>query len=202
MLSVSGLAPITLQGWGARLEPLSLQHVDALVAASADGELWRLNYTTVPGPGRDAAAAYVQSALDAQARGEQLPFAVIADDGRVVGSTRYCRIDHAVPRLEIGYTWYAIRAQRSRLNTACKRLLLGHAFDDCGMVAVEFRTSQQNLRSQAAIARLGAHHDGIMRHHMRHKDGSLRNTVVYSILRAEWPGIRTSLEARLDQPAD
>ena len=196
------LDPVTLQGWGVMLEPLSLQHVDALVAASAYGELWRLNYTTVPGPGRDAVAAYVQSALDAQSRGEQLPFAVVADDGIVVGSTRYCRIDHAVPRLEIGYTWYATRVQRTSLNTACKRLLLGHAFEALGMVAVEFRTSHENLRSQAAIARLGAHHDGIMRHHMRHKDDSLRDTVVYSILAAEWPGIRSTLEACLDQPTD
>lgn len=195
------LDPVTLHGWGIGLEPLSLQHVDALVAASADGELWRLNYTTVPGPGRDAVAAYVQSALDAQALGEQLPFAVVAEDGAVVGSTRYCRIDHAVPRLEIGYTWYATRVQRTHLNTACKRLLLGHAFDEC-MVAVEFRTSHENLRSQTAIARLGAHRDGVMRHHMRHKDGSLRDTVVYSILAAEWPGIRARLEARLDQSTD
>lgn len=202
MASIPRLEPVILQGWDVRLEPLSLQHVDALAAASADGELWRLHYTTVPGPDRDDVAAYVQSALDAQARGEQLPFAVVAADGMVVGSTRYCRIDHAVPRLEIGYTWHAIRVQRTGLNTACKRLLLGHAFEDLGMVAVEFRTSHENLRSQAAIARLGAHRDGILRQHMRHKDDSLRDTVVYSIMAVEWPGVRSKLEAWLDQPVD
>lgn len=195
------LDPVSLRGWGVSLQPLSLRHVDALVAASADGELWRLHYTTVPGPGSDDVAAYVQQALDAHARGEQLPFAVVCADGTVIGSTRYCRIDHAVPRLEIGYTWYATRAQRTAINTACKRLLLGHAFETLGMVAVEFRTSHLNLRSQAAITRIGAHHDGVMRQHMRHKDGSLRDTVVYSILASEWPTIRASLEARLDQVA-
>lgn len=191
------LEPVTLRGWGVTLEPLSPQHVDALVPASADGELWQLNYTTVPGPDKHDAASYVDDALAALARGEQLPFVVVADDGIVVGSTRYCRIDHAVPRLEIGYTWYAARAQRTAINTACKRLLLAHAFEACGMVAVEFRTSHQNLRSQAAIARLGAHHDGIMRQHMRHRDGSLRDTVVYSILANEWPHVCDRLDARL-----
>lgn len=191
------LHPVTLQGHGITLEALSLAHVDGLVVASAEGEIWRLNYTSVPGPGRNDVSAYVQIALDAQARGEQLPFAVISPDGDVVGSTRYLRIDHETPRLEIGYTWYAPRVQRTALNTACKRLLLGHAFENLDMVAVEFRTSHENLRSQAAITRLGAHHDGVMRHHMRHKDGSLRDTVVYSILAREWPQVRERLDARL-----
>lgn len=197
MTSIQHLDPITLQGHGITLEPLSLAHVDALVAASADGELWRLNYTTVPGPGRDDVSAYVQAALDRQECGEQLPFAVVAPDGVVVGSTRYLRIDHDTPRLEIGYTWYAPRVQRTALNTACKRLLLARAFEDLDMVAVEFRTSHENLRSQAAITRLGAHHDGVLRHHMRHGDGSLRDTVVYSILASEWPQVRERLDARL-----
>ncbi len=200
MTPIRQLDPVTLQGHGITLEPLSLTHVDALVAASADGELWRLNYTTVPGPERDDVSTYVQNALDAQARGEQLPFAVVAPDGEVVGSTRYCRIDHDMPRLEIGYTWYARRVQRTALNTACKRLLLAHAFEALHMVAVEFRTSHENLRSQAAITRLGARHDGVMRHHMRHGDGSLRDTVVYSILASEWPQVRERLDARLAAP--
>lgn len=200
MTSKGQLDPVTLHGHGITLEPLSPMHVDALVAASTDGELWRLNYTTVPGPGRDDVATYVQAALDAQARGEQLPFAVVSSGGTVVGSTRYCRIDHGMPRLEIGYTWYASRVQRTALNTACKRLLLTHAFEDLGMVAVEFRTSHENLPSQAAITRLGACHDGLMRHHMRHKDGSLRDTMVYSILADEWPRVRERLDARLDAP--
>ncbi len=197
MAPTRSLDPTTLQGHGVALQPLSLDHVEPLTVASADGALWQLNYTTVPGPGRDDVRAYVQVALDAQARGEQLPFAVVARDGVVVGSTRYCRIDHDTPRLEIGYTWYARRVQRTALNTACKRLLLAHAFEDLGMVAVEFRTSHENLRSQAAILRLGAHHDGVLRHHMRHKDGGLRDTMVYSILAGEWPQVRDRLDARL-----
>ncbi len=200
MTSARRLDPIALHGHGITLEPLSPAHVDALVAATADGELWRLDFTSVPGPGRADVSNYVQDTLDAQARGEQLPFAVVAPDGTVVGSTRYLRIDHHTPRLEIGYTWYAQRVQRTALNTACKRLLLAHAFEDLHMVAVEFRTSHENLRSQAAIARLGAHHDGVMRHHMRHKDGSLRDTMVYSILASEWPLVRDCLDARLQAP--
>ena len=125
------------------------------------------------------------------------PFVVVDGRGDVIGCTRYYDIDPSVPTLAIGYTWYAQRAQRSHVNTACKRLLLGHAFDTLGMRTVYLHTSHENLRSQAAIERLGAHRDGVIRQHKRHRDGSLRDTVAYSILDSEWPAIREHLEERL-----
>jgi RimJ/RimL family protein N-acetyltransferase len=139
----------------------------------------------------------VQAALDGQVAGTMLPFAVLRDDGGILGSTRYYDIDPSVPTLAIGYTWYRASAQRTHVNTACKRLLLGHAFDALGMHTVYLHTSHHNLRSQAAIERLGAHRDGVIRQHKRHKDGALRDTVCYSILDAEWPAIRGRLDARL-----
>ncbi|GAA5007499.1 GNAT family N-acetyltransferase [Pseudoluteimonas lycopersici] len=197
MIEASRLQPVELSGWGVRLVPLSPAHVDGLVEASADGDLGALNYTNTPLANVDAVSAYVQAALDGQAAGTMLPFTVLRDDGTVLGSTRYYDIDLSVPTLAIGYTWYRASAQRTHVNTACKRLLLGHAFDTVGMRTVYLHTSHHNLRSQAAIERLGAHRDGVIRQHKRHKDGGLRDTVCYSILDVEWPAMRERLEARL-----
>lgn len=189
-----------LAAHGVRLEPLTLAHANGLATASADGDIGRLSFTSAPDDTPAAASAYVQAALAGLADGSMLPFAVIAD-GRIVGSTRYYDINPTVPNLAIGYTWYAASVQRSHVNTTCKRLLLGHAFERLGMCAVYFHTSHLNLRSQAAIERLGAQRDGILRAHMRHKDGSLRDTFCYSVLASEWPAIRTRLDARLAQGA-
>ncbi len=189
--------PVVLSGWGVLLEPLSLAHLGGLVEASADGDLGALNYTATPHATRESVSAYVQAALDGQSAGTMLPFAVLGEDGTVLGSTRCYDIDLSVPTLAIGYTWYRASAQRTHVNTACKRLLLGHAFDTLGMCTVYLHTSHHNLRSQAAIERLGAHRDGVIRQHKRHKDGALRDTVCYSILDTEWPAMRERLDARL-----
>ena len=182
--------------YGVRLEPLTDAHADDLLAAAADGALWTLNYTAVPGPDLASACDYIRIALEGRASGTMLPFVVVAD-GQIVGCTRYYDIDPSVPTLAIGYTWYAARMQRTHVNTACKRLLLGHAFGTMGMRTVYFHTSHLNLRSQTAIERLGAHRDGLLRQHKRHRDGSLRDTVVYSILDREWPECRARLDAML-----
>jgi len=197
MTESAHLQAVTLSGHGVRLEPLSFDHAGGLVAASADGDLGGLNYTNTPLANADAVSAYIRAALDGQAAGTMLPFAVLRDDGTALGSTRYYDIDPSVPTLAIGYTWYRASAQRTHVNTACKRLLLGHAFDALGMRTVYLHTSHHNLRSQAAIERLGAHRDGVIRQHKRHKDGGLRDTVCYSILDTEWPAIRARLDARL-----
>ena len=189
--------PVVLSGWGVRLEPLSTAHIDGLIEASADGDLGSINYSNTPHATRDSVADYVRMALDGQSAGAMLPFAVLRDDGTVLGSTRCYDIDMSVPTLAIGYTWYRASAQRTHVNTACKRLLLGHAFDTLGMRTVYLHTSHHNLRSQAAIERLGAHRDGVIRQHKRHKDGALRDTVCYSILDMEWPAMRERLDARL-----
>lgn len=187
----------TLQGQHCHLQPLSHEHAPALAAAASDGRLWELWYTSVPSP--DTVAAYVQRALDDCVEGHSLPFVVRDAQGMVVGSTRYCHIDASVPRVEIGYTWYAKRVQRTALNTEVKRLLLAHAFDVLGCVAVEFRTHYMNHASRNAIARLGAKQEGILRNHMRMPDGSLRDTVVFSILASEWPTVRRHLDFKLQQ---
>ena len=197
MTESAHLQAVTLSGHGVRLEPLSFDHAGGLVAASADGDLGGLNYTNTPLANADAVSAYIRAALDGQAAGTMLPFAVLRDDGTALGSTRYYDIDPSVPTLAIGYTWYRASAQRTHVNTACKRVLLGHAFDALGMRTVYLHTSHHNLRSQAAIERLGAHRDGVIRQHKRHKDGGLRDTVCYSILDTEWPAIRARLDARL-----
>ena len=193
------ITPVTLQSWGVRLEPLSMAHADGLMAATADGDLWKLHYTSVPEPTAGSVAEYLSFALAGQARGDMLPFAVLDADGNLLGSSRYYEIEPTTPTLAIGYTWYAARAQRTHVNSACKRLLLGHAFDELGMATVYFHTSHENLRSQAAILRLGAKHDGVIRHHRRQKDGSLRDTFAYSILKEEWPEIRDRLELSLNR---
>lgn len=188
-----------LMGRHACLVPLRAGHAAGLGQAAADGALWELAYTNVPGPAD--AGDYVAEALAMQADGNALPFAVLDAAGDVVGTTRFYQLDPAVPRACIGYTWYAARAQRTALNTEAKRLLLGHAFEALRCEAVSFETSHLNLRSQAAIERLGAKRDGILRAHLRHRDGSLRDTHVFSITAGEWPAVRARLDARLQEAA-
>ena len=187
-------APVELSGWGVRLEPLSRAHIEPLQDAVDDGDIGALNYVSVPG--RDGMPAWIEHALAMRDAGFELPFAILAGD-RVVGSTRYYDIDPSVPTLAIGYTFHAASVWRTHVNTANKRLMLGHAFDALGAQSVYFHTSHLNLRSQAAIERLGARRDGILRAHRRHKDGSLRDTFTYSITSPEWPAIRDRLDARL-----
>ncbi|EIL97284.1 GCN5 family acetyltransferase [Rhodanobacter thiooxydans] len=192
--------PIRLHDECVVLEPLSLDHVPALETAAADGELWKLAVTSVPPPGQ--ARGYVEKALQGQAEGHMLPFAVReAGSGEIVGSTRYYEIDPALPRLAIGYTWYARRWQQTHLNTACKRLLLEHAFEALDCVAVAFHTDENNEESLRAIERLGAQREGVLRAHKRRTDGSLRNTVCFSILADEWPNVGNWLGMRLNRLA-
>ncbi|ODU51550.1 MAG: hypothetical protein ABS98_06570 [Lysobacteraceae bacterium SCN 69-48] len=187
-------APAILSTHGVRLEPLARDHIAALQDAVDDGDIGAINYVNVPA--RDGIPGWVEEALAMRDAGRQLPFAIVAG-GRVVGSTRFYDIDLSVPTLAIGYTFHAASVWRSHVNTAGKRLMLGHAFDTLGAQSVYFHTSHQNLRSQVAIERLGAQRDGILRAHRRHKDGSLRDTHVYSITAPEWPAIRARLDARL-----
>jgi RimJ/RimL family protein N-acetyltransferase len=194
------IVPVVLEGGGVRLVPLAPAHADALEAAAADGALWTIRVTSVPEPGR--AGAYIDQALALQAEGHRLPFAVIDENGggRVVGSTSYHDIVPAVERLEIGWTWYARSVQRSHVNTAAKLLLLGHAFDSLGARLVGFRTDAFNFASQQAIERLGAKKDGVLRHHALRRDGTVRDTVAYSIAAGEWPQVRAHLRWRLERP--
>ena len=188
--------PLVLEGHGVRLEPLAREHHDGLVAAAADGELWGLWFTSVPTA--EETHAYISAALAGQDAGHMLPWAVRElDSGSIVGSTRYHDIVAAIDRVEIGYTWYARRWQKSHVNTACKLLLLGHAFDDLGCRVVGFRTDNFNFASQQAIAALGAKRDGVLRHHQARRDGSARDTHLYSILAAEWPDVKRHLQLRL-----
>ena len=187
-------APAILSTHGVRLEPLARDHIAALQDAVDDGDIGAINYVNVPA--RDGIPGWVEEALAMRDAGRQLPFAIVAG-GRVVGSTRFYDIDLSVPTLAIGYSFHAASVWRSHVNTAGKRLMLGHAFDTLGAQSVYFHTSHQNLRSQVAIERLGAQRDGILRAHRRHKDGSLRDTHVYSITAPEWPAIRARLDARL-----
>jgi len=188
--------PVTLEGHGVRLEPLAAPHRDGLAAAAADGRLWELWFTFVPEPAQTA--AYIADALEAQRAGHMLPWAVRElASGTIVGSTRYHDIVPPVDRVEIGYTWYAARWQRSHVNTACKLILLGHAFETLGCRVVGFRTDNFNLASQKAIAALGAKKDGVIRHDRARRDGTVRDTVMYSILAAEWPDVKRHLAARL-----
>jgi RimJ/RimL family protein N-acetyltransferase len=188
--------PITLEGFGVRLEPLATEHHDDLIAAAADGKLWELWFTAVPEP--DRTAAYIRTALTGQQEGHRLPWAVRElTTGRIIGSTSYHDIAPAIDRVEIGYTWYAKCWQRSHVNTTCKLLLLGHAFDTLGCKAVGLRTDNFNLASQRAIEALGAKKDGVVRHHAPRRDGTVRDTVFYSILAGEWPDVKRHLELRL-----
>ena len=190
------VSPVTLARGPVRLEPLRIEHAAGLGDAAADGALWRLWVTSVPEPG--AEARYIETALQMQAAGQRLPFAVLdAASGAVIGSTSYHDIVPAVRRLEIGYTWYAKRCQRSAVNTACKWLLMHHAFDTLGAQLVGWRTDGLNFASQKAIERLGAIKDGVIRHHALRNNGSVRDTVMYSMTAAEWPAARSRLEAAL-----
>ena len=189
-------SPVMLEGHGVRLEPLTEEHHDALVTAAADGRLWELWFTTVPEPHQTA--DYIADALAGQRAGHMLPWVVrdLATDS-IVGSTRYHDISTSADRLEIGYTWYAASRQRSHVNSACKLLLMTHAFETLGCQVVGFRTDNFNFRSQRAIEALGAKKDGVLRHHFRRRDGSVRDSVMYSVLVSEWPAVRRNLEWRL-----
>ncbi len=189
--------PPRLAGRHVALEPLAIAHADGLREALGDGALAKTWYTNVPEPA--GVDAYISAALEMRTRGEAVAFAVRDAAGGVVGSTRYYDIDAAVPRLSIGYTWYAPRAQRTGLNTEAKLLLLGHAFETLGCIAVAFETSWFNHASRTAIARLGAKQDGVLRSHRRHADGSVRDTVVFSIIESEWPAVKRNLQHKLDQ---
>jgi RimJ/RimL family protein N-acetyltransferase len=192
------LSPVTLQDDHVALEPLSLDHVPALEVAAADGELWNLWFTSAPPPG--LARDYVEKALQSHADGLMLPFAIREkSSGAIIGTTRYYDFAAELPRLAIGYTWYAKSWQKCHVNTACKRLLLRHAFESLNCVAVEFHTDHRNLDSQRAIERLGAQRDGVLRAHKRRPDGTLRNTVCYSILADEWPDVDRWLGLRLNR---
>ena len=191
--------PVTLRGAHATLEPLAEAHLDGIRAAAADGELWRLWYTSVPAP--DATERWFATALDLRERLGAMAFAVrdIAS-GDIVGSTRYFNVDAQNRRLEIGHTWYAKRAQRTAINTECKLLLLTHAFEALGCIAVEFRTHWFNHASRTAIARLGAKQDAVLRNHQLMPDGSRRDTVVFSIIDAEWLAVKCHLRYLLERP--
>jgi len=188
--------PVTLEGSGVRLEPLTADHAPDLGQAAADGRLWELWFTSVPGPGETE--TYITEALRNQEAGVMLPWAVRdLETNTIVGSTRYHDIVPLADRVEIGYTWYSRSRQRSHINTACKLLLLTHAFEDLGCKVVGLRTDNFNYASQNAIAALGAKRDGVIRHHAVRRDGSARDTVIFSILVHEWPDVKRHLTARL-----
>src|SRR5688500_14821612 len=188
--------PVVLEGHGVRLEPLELRHEPELAAAAADGALWELWFTVVPEP--DQTKAYIETALARQSEGRMLPWAVRnLATGAVVGSTRFHDIAANIDRVEIGYTWYAKRWQRSHVNTSCKLLLLTHAFERLGCKVVGLRTDKFNFASQRAIEALGAKKDGVIRHFGARRDGSARDVVMYSIVVSEWPEIKLHLTRRL-----
>ena len=188
--------PATLEGNGVRLEPLSLDHHDGLVSAAADGKLWELFFTSVPEP--DKTRAYVDAAIEGLKAGHMLPWAVRdLKSGHIVGTTRYHDIIAVADRVEIGWTWYAQRCQRSHVNTTCKLLLLEYGFERLNCKVIGLRTDNFNFRSQRAIEALGAKKDGVIRHHWPRRDGSIRDTVMYSILAAEWPDVKRHLQFRL-----
>lgn len=188
--------PVTLEGNGVRLVPLTLEHTAGLEKAAADGELWQLRVTSVPEPG--AAQAYIETALKGQEDGHMLPFAIVQQStGDIIGTTRYHDIIAPVARLEIGYTWYAKRWQRTHVNTTCKLLLLQHAFQQLGAAVVGWRTDNFNHASQRAIERLGARKDGVLRHHALRRDGTVRDTVMYSLTAGEWPEVEKHLQYQL-----
>jgi len=189
---MSFVQPITLQGRHATLEPLAREHEDVLRRAAADGELWRLWYTSIAPP--EKMGEYIAAALEMREKLGAMPFVVRANaTGEIVGCTRYFHVDAPNRRLEIGYTWYAKSVQRTAINTECKILLLTHAFETLECVAVEFRTHWFNHASREAIARLGAKQDGVLRNHQISPDGSYRDTVVFSIIESEWPAVKRHL---------
>ena len=191
--------PVTLEARGIKLVPLSLAHEDGLRAAAADGELWNIRVTSVPEP--DQTRQYIADALAMREAGNRFAFATTdADSGTVLGTSSYHDILPAVKRLEIGYTWYAKRCQRTHVNTTCKLLLMTHAFDSLGCHVVGWRTDNFNFASQAAIERLGARKDGVLRHHALRRDGTVRDTVMYSLAAGEWPQAKAQLTYLLSRP--
>jgi RimJ/RimL family protein N-acetyltransferase len=197
-LPVNEFRAVPLRGRYVQLLPLEASHHDGLVEAVQDGELWRLWYTAIPAP--EAMAAEIERRLGLQQKGSMAPFTVLDADGKIAGMTTYMNIDATQRRVEIGSTWYARRVQRSHLNTEAKLLLLGHAFETLGCIAVEFRTHFFNQASRRAIERLGAKLDGILRQHQRTKDGAMRDTCVYSIISPEWPTVKKHLQWQLEKP--
>ena len=190
------LTPVTLEGHGIRLEPLLLEHEEALTVAATDGELWNLWFTSVPRP--EETKTYIANALAGYQAGHMLPWAVCElTTGEIVGTTRYHDVVAGIDRVEIGYTWYAKRWQKSHVNTVCKLLLMTHAFETLGCQVVGLRTDNFNFNSQRAIEGLGAKKDGILRHHQARRDGTVRDSVMYSILLSEWSDVKRHLEFRL-----
>jgi len=190
--------PVTLEGHGLQLEPLAVEHEEALRAAASDGELWKLWYTAIPD--RDKVTAYIATALAGQQQGHMLPWVVRElRSGTIVGTTRYHDIIAEVDRVEIGYTWYGSSWQRTHVNTACKLLLFAHAFESLGCKVVGLRTDNFNFRSQRAIEALGAKKDGVIRHHHLRRNGTVRDSVMYSVLAQEWPDVKRHLLFRLER---
>jgi N-acetyltransferase len=196
MVDTRFIEAVTLEGRYVTIEPLAREHEAEIKAAAADGELWRLWYTSVPAPHKTR--SWLELALAQSANLGWMPFIVRDANGVLIGSTRYCNVDGANRRVEIGYTWYAKRVQRTAVNTECKLLLLTHAFEALKCIAVEFRTHLFNFSSRAAIERLGAKQDGILRNHQIMPDGTLRDTVVFSIVESEWPAVKRHLTYRLE----
>ena len=192
--------PVTLRDRGIRLEPLALSHENGLAAAAADGELWKLRITSVPEP--QDTRAYIETALKMREDGNRFAFAVVEDaTGKVLGSTSYHDILPAVKRVEIGYTWYCTSVQRTHVNTTCKLMMMGHAFDTLGCHVVGWRTDNYNFASQKAIERLGARKDGVIRGHALRRDGTIRDTVMYSMRSGEWPEAKAQLLYLLERHA-
>jgi RimJ/RimL family protein N-acetyltransferase len=184
---------LELESKSIKLIPLALEHSNALIEAAMDGELWNLWFTSVPNS--ENITEYISSALEQKSKGLALPFVVVdKSNGKIIGSTRFCNADPINQRVEIGYTWYRQSYQKTSYNTECKLLLLTHAFEKLNSIAVEFRTSWHNQASRAAIARLGAKQDGVLRNHQKMKSGGYRDTVVFSIINVEWPSVKTHLE--------
>jgi len=191
------IEPVTLTGAKVIVEPLALEHSDDMIEAVKDGELWKLWYTSISAP--EKMEEYVKTALDWRENLGAMPFIVrVKESNKIVGCTRYFNVDELNQRLEIGYTWYSESVQRTSVNTECKYLLLSHAFEKLDAIAVEFRTHWHNHKSRAAIARLGAKQDGVLRNHSKSADGIYRDTVVFSIINLEWPAVKQSLEFKLN----
>ncbi len=194
----SWLAPVTLTGGSVILLPMTEQHREPLLDAASDGELWNLWFTSVPSA--KTIESYLTVAFSDQEQQKALPFVVIdKQSGMIIGATRFCNADAVSRRVEIGYTWYASRFQRTGVNTECKFLLLQHAFETLDCIAVEFRTNWYNFPSRNAIARLGAKQDGVLRNHRLDKEGNIRDTVVFSIISGEWPGVKRSLTFQMER---
>ncbi|HET7145310.1 MAG TPA: GNAT family protein [Anaerolineales bacterium] len=191
------IEPVTLSGSIVVLEPLSLEHLKGVISAMKDGELWKLWFTSIPSP--ETAEAYIETALGMRENAGAMPFVVRERvSNAIIGCTRYFNVDEVNQRLEIGHTWYSESYQRTAVNTEAKYLLLSHAFEKLEAIAVEFRTHWHNHKSRAAIARLGAKQDGVLRNHQRSADGIYRDTVVFSIINSEWSAVKQSLKFKLD----